>query len=447
MLFLFISVWIVGLLFLIADPKRSSNRWASATAFCGGFGGLSVVIEEQITPYVLQHFQLVYLEDILLLVENGTSIIQHYGMPYCFLIFAMVYSELFSRATVRLVTLSAIIPGLIMAWLFPIYPVLNIPYPLVSLWVGPYMIAGIVFLIRACRQEKNMEVKRKRIFVNMAFIPVATVSLITNYILRSFDINEAWRYNGWVIVFAVTVILIAMLRFGFLGLRVYVQKQQLDHSMEVAASGTVMFQHALKNDIDKIKFMTHKLLHEAKSEGIEELQSDVEMIQQAQQRMEHTFNEVKKQMSDRDLQFASHRLIDIIEHGVKQLQPKLGHIEVTIDCDDDISIHCDRFHMEEVMYNIFSNAIEAMPQGGELTILGEKNDKFVRLLIKDTGIGIAKELSAKVFVPFFTTKPKEGQNMGLGLAYCHKIIEKHGGSIRLESEEDQGTEIWIELPV
>jgi len=111
--------------------------------------------------------------------------------------------------------------------------------------------------------------------------------------------------------------------------------------------------------------------------------------------------------------------------------------------------------IQQVLINIILNAIQAMPEGGNLTIatsvakdirVRDTKKDTVRIDIKDTGIGIPKENLKKLFTPFFTTKEK-GKGVGLGLSVVHGIIGKHKGKIEVESEQDVGTTFSIYLEV
>jgi signal transduction histidine kinase len=104
--------------------------------------------------------------------------------------------------------------------------------------------------------------------------------------------------------------------------------------------------------------------------------------------------------------------------------------------------------------NVALNAIQAMPEGGRLTIetslaegvrLGESTGEAVRIAISDSGQGIPEEHLEKVFAPFFSTKSK-GKGVGLGLAAVQGIIERHKGELEVESELNEGTTLtmWLE---
>lgn len=111
--------------------------------------------------------------------------------------------------------------------------------------------------------------------------------------------------------------------------------------------------------------------------------------------------------------------------------------------------------IQQVLINIIMNAIQAMPDGGNLTIatsvakgirIGELSKDAVRIDIRDTGVGITKENMNKLFTPFFTTKEK-GKGVGLGLPVVHGIIEQHNGKIMVASEPNVGTTFSIYLEV
>ena len=111
--------------------------------------------------------------------------------------------------------------------------------------------------------------------------------------------------------------------------------------------------------------------------------------------------------------------------------------------------------IQQVLINIIMNAIQAMPDGGNLTIatsvakgirIGESPKDAVKIDIRDTGAGITKENMNKLFTPFFTTKEK-GKGVGLGLSVVHGIIEQHNGKIMVDSEPNVGTTFSIYLEV
>ncbi len=130
-------------------------------------------------------------------------------------------------------------------------------------------------------------------------------------------------------------------------------------------------------------------------------------------------------------------------------QIKLSKIEFREDIPAHLPpIFGDRKLLIQVFLNIFLNAIDVMPKGGVLSIKvrEEKHTGFLLIAITDTGGGIPAHILGSIFAPFFTTKPT-GKGTGLGLAVSKGIIEKHGGSIEVESRVGEGTTFTIHLPI
>ena len=94
--------------------------------------------------------------------------------------------------------------------------------------------------------------------------------------------------------------------------------------------------------------------------------------------------------------------------------------------------------------NTILNAVQAMPEGGKLTITAGRRDNFLEVKVTDTGVGIPEETLGKIFDPLFTTKAK---GIGLGLAVCKSVIDRHQGHIEVESEVGKGTTFTIKLPL
>jgi PAS domain S-box-containing protein len=107
-------------------------------------------------------------------------------------------------------------------------------------------------------------------------------------------------------------------------------------------------------------------------------------------------------------------------------------------------VEIDTDQIRQVLVNIVMNAVQAMPEGGKLTIAASQRDRFLQVKVTDTGHGIPEEIIGKIFDPLFTTKAK---GIGLGLAVCKSIIDRHQGHIEAESEVGKGTTFTIKLPL
>jgi len=120
-------------------------------------------------------------------------------------------------------------------------------------------------------------------------------------------------------------------------------------------------------------------------------------------------------------------------------------VQVLMNVPENLDIDADPELMRRVLINLVTNAEQAMPTGGKLTITAEHSqNRHVLLTVEDTGVGMSDKIKDRVFQPLFTTKSK-GQ--GFGLAVCRRVIEAQGGTITFESQEGQGTKFIISLAV
>ena len=121
------------------------------------------------------------------------------------------------------------------------------------------------------------------------------------------------------------------------------------------------------------------------------------------------------------------------------------NIQVTLNAEESLFTLGNASELREVFVNLIVNAVDAMPQGGSLTICCQRNGQRLRLRFADTGTGMKEEVRERVFEPFYTTKGVLGT--GLGLAVSYGIIERHQGLISVESKLGRGTTFYIDLPV
>jgi len=112
----------------------------------------------------------------------------------------------------------------------------------------------------------------------------------------------------------------------------------------------------------------------------------------------------------------------------------------------DIKMAIDAEQIKRVLLNLISNAIQAMPSGGELSIQIRPNDGYVELDVSDTGAGIEQKYRSRIFEPLFTTRSDKG-GTGIGLSICKSIVDAHHGTIKLKSQVAKGTTFTVKLPI
>lgn len=129
-------------------------------------------------------------------------------------------------------------------------------------------------------------------------------------------------------------------------------------------------------------------------------------------------------------------------------QASFRNIRFVRDMEEDLpAIEVDPLQIEQVIVNLVVNAQQAMPRGGKIIVgaRASRDRRHVEFYVRDNGVGIPAELRAQIFEPFFSTKG--GKTSGLGLSICLGIVQRHGGTIRLESETGQETTFAFTLPV
>jgi two-component system sensor histidine kinase PilS (NtrC family) len=142
---------------------------------------------------------------------------------------------------------------------------------------------------------------------------------------------------------------------------------------------------------------------------------------------------------------------DIVKDVVETLrygQDWHESIKVEMDFCDRADMYGNRTEVKQMLWNLVLNAVQAMPEGGELNIAtsvipSDNGEEYLEVSIIDTGCGIEKDQESKVFTPFYTTKER---GTGLGLAIANRIVESHMGKLKLESEEGTGTICKILFP-
>lgn len=146
-------------------------------------------------------------------------------------------------------------------------------------------------------------------------------------------------------------------------------------------------------------------------------------------------------------------LTDVVKSSVEISRPKWqsksatrsGSIEIETDANEAVMTLGNVSELREVALNLIFNAVDAMPDGGIVRVGTFADDRHACLWVEDSGVGMTKEVVAKIFEPFYSTKGENGT--GLGLSASHGIIENHGGSINVKSEPGKGTRFEILLPL
>jgi len=137
-------------------------------------------------------------------------------------------------------------------------------------------------------------------------------------------------------------------------------------------------------------------------------------------------------------------LADAVERVVTpELKSRGVSFRRDLGFDGELIVDVDR--LTRALLNFVGNALDAMPDGGTLTLTSRRAEGRVELVVSDTGVGIPEELQPRLFEPFFTHGKPRG--LGLGMSIARKIVEEHGGEVRLESRAGEGTRVTVQMPL
>lgn len=148
-------------------------------------------------------------------------------------------------------------------------------------------------------------------------------------------------------------------------------------------------------------------------------------------------------------EFQQVNLNSVVNHAFDLVSPSANKQKIRIFKELDPSLPeltADSNQLQQVCINLIRNAIQAMPQGGRLTLRTYVQSAQIKLEVQDTGIGIPPENISKLFTPFFSTKP-DVKGVGLGLSVAYGIVQRHQGKIEVRSKEGEGTTFTVSLPL
>jgi len=229
------------------------------------------------------------------------------------------------------------------------------------------------------------------------------------------------------------------------------REEQIIHSRKISSLGTLVSgtAHELNNPINNIALTVDILVGGKKISEERRTQLLNDILTQALRASEI----VKNLLAFSRSQTSGYETLDlakILRETIKIAQNQIALSNITLH--DEISgdlplINGNRQGLQQVFLNMIINAVQAMPDGGNLTISAAAgNDRKIHVNVQDTGSGIPQKNLPHIFDPFFTTK-EIGRGTGLGLSVSYGIIKKHGGQITVKSKEGEGTIFTTMLPV
>jgi signal transduction histidine kinase len=435
MMYYVVALWSAAAVLLFNQPRSEVNRWAAFFLWSAGIGGLTDLLAP--SGFIAAGY------------EPWIQFLNHTLTPYGVLIFCLVYTRTpGQRKRKRDFKIGLFLPVLAMLAQVLLTEDYRIHYGWLFVWTVPYYVAACALLIRALSHEMNPQKRKSMWITTWIMVPtllgVMLLINVGNLISPGYD---SFRYVSLFILYSLGVAVICTFVYGVLGVRLKFERDPLDRTMQAVSSGTSMLNHTIKNEIGKIAMSAEnvkQLLPLDNGVAIEQLEviansSDhlLAMVGRMQQQMK-AFKLVEQPLRvDQLLAKLQLREQDLLRrHGV----------ELKVICRQRPWLLADPVHLKEAISNLMRNSVEAMPEGGLITITITADRKGAAITVKDNGIGIPRAQQALVFEPFYSTKGHKKDNFGLGLSYVYNVMKKSGGSVGLESREAVGTEITLYFP-
>lgn len=202
--------------------------------------------------------------------------------------------------------------------------------------------------------------------------------------------------------------------------------------------------HEIKNLLSPIQLSMYRLKRNIGSERYAEIfeQAYTSITNEVEnlKNMVTEFSNFAKMPKPR---LCSAEINEIVKNATSLYNELPENIEIKLNLGDNLpQIMADSDQMRQVLHNLIGNAVDAMPEGGQLTITTKSENESVIMEIEDTGCGMSEEVRQRIFTPYFTTKAK---GTGLGMAIVAQIIGEHGGEISVQSTQGIGTKVTIKL--
>ena len=340
------------------------------------------------------------------------------------------------------------------------------------LWISLCIIGAIVLLVIEYRSITIPFFKRNFKWIVLSYLSITMLYGLYSIqdpaqIYQTYGADYMWikgmSYTasamstlGWI---GITCCGIFFIILGSFSLAHYTQVRILDeknevllqHKFDMTNMGATVFVHSIKNQL-----LANRVLHKKINEALEEPDMDIEKLKTYTRRL-HTLNEgmlnhmdeLYKSIKNNAIYLVPISVEEPIAHAIIKFNEKYPDYDIQVNLQTKETILADEVHLSEAIYNLLINgyeaAREAHEEGGEVEVSTYSERLYTVIKIKDNGKGLSKGEVGKIFEPFFTSK-NTNYNWGMGLYYVKKIVKGHFGSLRVESIENKGTQMFMLLP-
>lgn len=289
-------------------------------------------------------------------------------------------------------------------------------------------------IIDVCAKEETVEKvvvtdKRSERIISISQLPLAKQGVLKGTLILIADITENYR-----------------------------NEQELKRAEQLAALTTLAagVAHEIKNPLGSLDIYIQLIAKvtkrmDANTKEVQEITEYVDIVKEEVGRLEEIVNSFLFSVRKLELQIEKTDMKEIITQTITFLKYEIekNDVAVHVHFEDNLPpVEMDVRYIKQAMINIIQNAIDALAECDEkdisITCFTQEANRAIVTKIKDTGKGIPKKMLSKVFEPYYTTKRS---GTGLGLTNVYRIVEAHHGHVTIQSEEEEGTEITLSLPI
>lgn len=346
-------------------------------------------------------------------------------------------------------------------------------YPFGNFYMIAYLVISIVLMLREYFNHNIRWVKRQLrtiiLFVSnmilyfVIFLQVNPMSTMYYSRYTMFDMGfKVYRLRfsitAWYLLFVLFALFIIMGLFAlFRYTRVNKEEHRdnisLERQMDTAQLGTQVFIHGIKNQLFSERIILRRLNQatsssEVNMEDVKQYLTDLNAINESMTSRIEKLHQVFKQNT---MSLVPCHLSEVVDLALQRLHNHLGPIECEVSTKHDALILADMPYLSEAVYNILSNAVNAIQSSpransGKINIIQKVDHHWCAIRIEDNGIGISRAKLKKIFEPFYTDK-NSNYNWGIGLSYVKQITKLHFGKLHVESKEGAGTVFILAFPI
>lgn len=453
-------MWTMGVVFLVYNCK--ANFWIGLTLLTGGMASFAFSIHLTIIPFVLPRGWLSQTtSSVIYQLSVAAMTIYFYLFPYAACMGALWLGAVLSYKKRVLLSILLFIPAVLVLG----HHLLNEPWSSFDIshfrsWAGLYFLLSYIFYGVAFKREKEFYTKKNKKRVGVLFTLGTLFAFVTDFVgfhsltmgEWSFDLesNGAWKYNVFVVLSLVAVIVFYLVKNGFMGIKLRIEREKMDLSMRALTMGVSILNHSIKNEIQKINYLTEKTEGYIHSGQTDKSLQSIDQIHSVTAHLLDMVGRIKDKADDIVLSETKVDVKEVLTAVLQPMQPLLESrtVQVAIKQEEEGALICDTMHLKETLSNLIQNAVDAMdPEGGTLLLRTVRSKRHYIIEVTDNGCGIPKDQLVKIFEPFYTTK-KNANNHGLGLPYCVSVMRKHGGRLTIvNAESGRGTTVMLHFPI